>query len=309
MAGLSSQAGGSSAAGAVPYRVGEPDTTSMTIGRGRVPATPSATVASAIRWLAFSTRPGAPAASTARRGRPSPQQLVVRGMARWSAPAAGPLNSSRHRERSSSASASVHRGHVALFPAVRRPQPAGQDQDQRPGDPGQEPGGRVPDRSQRPDRPGAQRGVHQQLQPGYRADVADALSAPDTPATRPGRPPRASRARSSTRWPALRRRRTPRAPDPLHPARYSSPASVIVRSSPPIAGSTPKCPSPPRSTRRRHADRTTTGPSPAGARRPPRPATSASHPGPTAARAAVAPSSCSRRGASAFKQRRRRFAS
>ena len=55
MAGLSSQGGGI-IGGGVPFLIASPsrDTTSMTSGGGRVPATPSAIAASAIRWLAFS---------------------------------------------------------------------------------------------------------------------------------------------------------------------------------------------------------------------------------------------------------------
>ena len=55
MAGFSSQGGGI-IGGWVPLLIASPsrDTTSMTSGGGRVPATPSAVAASAIRWLAFS---------------------------------------------------------------------------------------------------------------------------------------------------------------------------------------------------------------------------------------------------------------
>ena len=55
MPGLSSQGGGIIGGGApVPDRVAQPGHASMTSGGGRFPATPSATAASAIRWLAFS---------------------------------------------------------------------------------------------------------------------------------------------------------------------------------------------------------------------------------------------------------------
>ena len=55
MAGLSPQGGGI-IGGGVPFLIAPPsrDTVSMTSGGGRVPATPSVTAASAIRWLAFS---------------------------------------------------------------------------------------------------------------------------------------------------------------------------------------------------------------------------------------------------------------
>jgi len=48
--------GGGIIGGGVPFLIASPsrDTTSMTRGGGRVPVTPSAVAASAIRWLEFS---------------------------------------------------------------------------------------------------------------------------------------------------------------------------------------------------------------------------------------------------------------
>ena len=113
MAGLSSQGGGISGGG-VPFLIESASraTVSMISGGGRVPARPSAIVASAIRWLAFSaasSRDRLPV--QAGRGGPGRQQLVVGGVERGGQrlPPGGEARRSRPR--------------AAARPARRTPRP------------------------------------------------------------------------------------------------------------------------------------------------------------------------------------------
>jgi hypothetical protein len=108
MAGLSLQAGGIIGGGdPVLIASARRDTTSVTSGGGRVPAKPTATAASAIRWLAFST----PSSLARLRFSPVAVDLAVSSSsyAVFSAPVSAcrrTVNSSPPTERSSPASAS-----------------------------------------------------------------------------------------------------------------------------------------------------------------------------------------------------------